>query len=838
MTYTVGAATATDDRRPQNSFPVTATGATRTFTDSVSGVTFSFDSGGNNPVTVAFGYTNRFFTDAITGVTYYIDEADKRVEALSYLPETTQYAFTPADGKTYLIHYDDVRVTIPVISGANVNAGVATVGSNTFTVEIDRVAPQGGGAAIPVNRNSFELNGNLYTITGTPAGADYSGCSVAGSGTAPHPFTSPNTFALTDPSVTYTLELDAADLRISITAAFSVRPNRDLISVNDDVYMITYNTVSTGSLLGQGQAAIPISNSSFTLTNRFDATTARFIFADLDIFNAASVVGQFTAYLAPTFFIGGATYTLDPVHLMVSDGDKRQFPLLLNPTMFSINGFNYVIDTNRTPHAIVGNDNMSPLATDVTVSRGNPVPHSTFTLNGQVYEYAEDAGHNVLAITGTRSYPIAQPGLTFRLDSSLVLTLSAMPPAAGNYPGSVVPIGTVTAGTTVLNVYAGTNESGGADFFTYKNVLHTLVKSAGTYVAVQKSYPVYASRPTATQQQLAVFDLNGTTYLVTDGTTAGDPAPAGINPGTMWAATATSSTETQFGLVCGFTAQPTPVTRSGTGLFQFQAAGPGGTATLYDIMYTAGGQANVVKVDVPALLPTFTQAGPFTFTPSYPLTFETGGYNAFTTFVEETSTPSLSFAAAYKTPVKSTDPLIDTLMTEQGDFSLEFWHSIPASTPVVYHPFTYAASTSDPLVYYADLDFEDDSNIYVGINNTVLHAEATPPVFSSGWRHVALTYEQPYTLLCQGAGFEVKKGSNYNFNRDFSIAMTFALSDGSLDQGLLYKGTASDITTPQLSMSYRVGVQAGHVTLQFTDAAGQLSPLFTGPAISNGQFTR
>lgn len=177
-------------------------------------------------------------------------------------------------------------------------------------------------------------------------------------------------------------------------------------------------------------------------------------------------------------------------------------------------------------------------------------------------------------------------------------------------------------------------------------------------------------------------------------------------------------------------------------------------------------------------------------------------------------------------------------MTEQGDFSLEFWHSIPASTPVVYHPFTYAASTSDPLVYYADLDFEDDSNIYVGINNTVLHAEATPPVFSSGWRHVALTYEQPYTLLCQGAGFEVKKGSNYNFNRDFSIAMTFALSDGSLDQGLLYKGTASDITTPQLSMSYRVGVQAGHVTLQFTDAAGQLSPLFTGPAISNGQFTR
>lgn len=836
VTYTVGSATATDDRHPQNSFPVTAAGAQRTFTDSASGVTFSFDSSGNNPVTVEFGYTNQFFIDAITGVTYYIDEADNRVEALSYLPETTQYAFTAADGKTYLIHYDDVRVAIPVISGANVNAGIATVGSNTFTVEIDEVEATSGGPAIPVNPNSFEINGILYTIAGTPAGPDYSACSVVGGEAAPHPFTSPNTFKLTDPSVTYTLELDAADLPISITATFQVRPSRDLISINDDVYVITYNTVSTGSLLGQGQAAIPISNSSFTLSNRFDSTKAKFVFADLDIFDAASVVGQFTAYLAPTFFIDGATYTLDPVRLVVSDNDKRQFPLLPNPTMFSINGFNYVIDTNRTPHAIVGNNNVSPLSTDVTVESGEPIPHSTFTLNGQVYEYVEDAAHNLLAITGTKSFMIAQPALTFKLDSSLVFTLSTTPPAAGSYAGSAVPIGTVTAGTTVLNVYTGTPESGGADFFTYKNVLYTLVKSEGAYVAAQKSYTVYLSRPAATQQQLAVFDLNGATYILTDGTTGGDAAPAGINPGTMWAATSVSNVETQFGLAYGFTAQPIGVTRSGTGLFQFQAADPSGSTTLYDIMYTAGGNANVVKVDIPALLPTFTQTGPFTFTPSYPLTFETGGYNAFTTFVAETSTPSLSFAGAYKTPVTSTDPLIDSLMTAQGDFSLEFWHSIPASTPAAYHPFTYAASTSDPLVYFVDLDFEDDSNIYVGINNTVLHAAATPPVFSSGWRHVALAYEQPYTLLCKGAGFEVKKGSSYNFNRDFSIAMTFAVSDVSLDQGLLYKGTASDITTPQLSMSYRVGVSAGNVTLQFTDANNEVSPLFVGPSIANDQF--
>jgi hypothetical protein len=363
------------------------------------------------------------------------------------------------------------------------------------------------------------------------------------------------------------------------------------------------------------------------------------------------------------------------------------------------------------------------------------------------------------------------------------------------------------------------------------------VKSGATYVAARKAYTVYVSRPAATQQQLAVFDMNGTTYIATDGTTKGDATPTGINPGSMWSATSVSNAETQFGLVYGFTAQPTNVTRSGTGLFQFQATDPSGTNTLYDIVYTMGANNNVVKVDSPALLPSFTQAGSFLFTPSYPLTFETGGYNAFTTFVAETSTPSLSFAAAYKTPVTSIDPLVDTLMSGQGgDFSVAFWHSIPSSTQFGYHPFTYSANTADPLVRFVDIDFEDDSNIFVKINDTVLKATATPPVFSSGWRHVALTYQQPYTMLCQGGGFEVKKGDNYNFNRDFSIAMSFNVSDVNTAQGLVYKGTGSDTTSPQLMMSYRLGVAGGKITLQFTDAGDNESPLITGPTITPDTF--
>lgn len=836
VTYTVGATSVTDSRHPANAFPATISGPQLTFTDTVSGVTFTFDDSGNNPISVAFVYTNNFFVDVINGVTYYVDVPDNRVEALSYLPETTQHAFVPADGNTYLIHYNDVSVVFPVITGANVNAGVATVGSDTFSIFVDEVAPTSGAAAINVNTNSFEINGNIYTITGTPAGADYSACSVVGDATPPKKFLTANTFQLTDPTITYTLQLAPNNQPSSIVANFPVKPSRDIINVNDDVYIITYNTVSTGSLLGQGQGSIAITNSGFTLTNPFDTTKAKFIFDDLNLYDAGSVVGQFAAYLSPTFFIGAATYTLDPVNLVVTDNNKRPFPLLPNPTMFSISGANYVIDTNQTPHTIVGNNNRSPLSTDVTVVAGQPMPNSTFTLGGLIYKYTEDSSHNLLTITGTKSYPIAQPAQTFKLDSSLIFTIVKTPPAAGNYPGTTVPIGTITAGTTVLNLYAGTPESGGADFFTYKNVLYTMVSSEGVYVAVQKSYTIYAAHPTPNQQQLAVFNFSGNTYLVTDGTTAGATTPAGINLGSMWAATSISTVETQFGLVYGFATQPTSVTQSPSGVFQFMSTNSSGIITLYDVVYASGSNANLVKVDVPSLLPSFTQAAPFTFVTSDPLTFETGGYNAFITSIVETAVPSESYAAAWKAPVVSTDSQLDKLIGTQGDFSVEFWHSLPIVPTEAYHPFTYTASTSRPLIYYVDVDFENNSEIYLGINGTVMQAVTTPPVMSSGWRHFSLTYEQPYTILCQGSGFEVSQASNYNFNRDFSIAMTFSASDVNTTQGLLYKGTGSDKTSPELDMSYRVGISNGTVTLQLFDGSGNESPLFLGPTIQANQY--
>ena len=140
VTYTLSGTTVTDNRHPVNVFTAAKSGNQVTFTNTVSGVTWTFDDTTAGPVTAEFVYVNDFFADPLAGVTYYVDTTNNRVEAISYITETTQYAFTAANGVTYLIHYNDVEVYFPVISGAEVNAGEATVGTDVFTVQIDEVA--------------------------------------------------------------------------------------------------------------------------------------------------------------------------------------------------------------------------------------------------------------------------------------------------------------------------------------------------------------------------------------------------------------------------------------------------------------------------------------------------------------------------------------------------------------------------------------------------------------------------------------------------------------------------------------------------------------------------
>ncbi len=256
---------------------------------------------------------------------------------------------------------------------------------------------------------------------------------------------------------------------------------------------------------------------------------------------------------------------------------------------------------------------------------------------------------------------IAQPAPTFKLDSSLVFTLSTTPPTAGNYPGTTVPIGTVKAGSTTLNLYAGTPRIGELRLLhVQERALYTLVKSGSTYVAVQKSYTVYAATPAADQQQLAVFDLAGTTYMVTDGTTPGVGPAAGINPGTMWAQTATSSAVAQRNAVrLGLRVRSAADQRLAVG----QGRVPVPDYRLEQAHHAVRHPLHVGRQHqrrdggcAGAAAHIHADRHLRVLTPSYPLTFETGGYNAFTTYVTETATPSESFSGAYKTPVISTDP--------------------------------------------------------------------------------------------------------------------------------------------------------------------------------------
>ena len=200
----------------------------------------------------------------------------------------------------------------------------------------------------------------------------------------------------------------------------------------------------------------------------------------------------------------------------------------------------------------------------------------------------------------------------------------------------------------------------------------------------------------------------------------------------------------------------------------------------------------------------------------------------------ETATPVETFSAAWNAPITCFDQgALDNLIGAQGDFSLEFWHSIPLTPVSQQHPFTY--SSGNPLIGYADINFAVASNIIVTLNDTVMHTVTTPPPFSAGWRHVSLTYTQPYAMNCQGAGFEVLDGSGFNFERDFSIAMTFAVTDIETTQGLLYKGTGADIGSPQLQTSYRVTVSAGTVNVDVYGADGS-SYHFVGPPVSPTSF--
>ena len=125
---------------------------------------------------------------------------------------------------------------------------------------------------------------------------------------------------------------------------------------------------------------------------------------------------------------------------------------------------------------------------------------------------------------------------------------------------------------------------------------------------MQKSYTVYAAHAGRHQQQLAVFDL-ARHHLHGDrrDDAGAGPAAGHQSRNDVGRRPRSPTRKRSSAWFTGSLAQPTNVSQSAKGVFQFQVTDANNNTTLYDILYTPGGNANMVKVDVPALLPTFTQ---------------------------------------------------------------------------------------------------------------------------------------------------------------------------------------------------------------------------------------
>ena len=320
----------------------------------------------------------------------------------------------------------------PVISGADVNAGVATVGSRYLHGRRrTRSTPSAAAPASRVNRNSFEINGNLYTITGTPAGADYSGCQVVGDAMAPQPFLSANTFELTDPNVTYTLHLDAANCpRRSRRLPGPAEPEPDEGQRRRLSHHLQHG--EHGIAAGPGPGLDPDRNSGFTLTNPFDSTDGEVHLRRPE--HLRRRLGRRAVHRLPGTDVLHRTATLSPGPSQPrgTDNDKRPYPA--DAQSDDVQHQRVQLRHRHQPRAARGRSatTTSPRSRPTLPCRPAirfPTRPSRWTARST--PTPRTPAHNLLTITGTKSYMVTQPGAHVQARLQPVFTLSPTPPGGG-----------------------------------------------------------------------------------------------------------------------------------------------------------------------------------------------------------------------------------------------------------------------------------------------------------------------------------------------------------------------------------------------------------------------
>ena len=250
----------------------------RTFTDTVGGASFVRQRAATTRSRRAFPYDNHFFIDALNGITYLRRRTPTtRSKRCSYLPETTQLRVHAGRRQ----HVPDPLQRRCAWCSRSSRARMSTPASRPSARTASRPDRRGrsGHSAAPRDSGQPRLLRDQRRPVHDHRRAGGRGLRAVQSGgrcSGAASLHRPNTFKLSDPGD----HLHAASGRGEPAASRSPRvpgaaePRPDLGGRRRLRHHVRHRD-DRHRCCGQGQAAIPITNSAFTLSNPFDTTEGK-----------------------------------------------------------------------------------------------------------------------------------------------------------------------------------------------------------------------------------------------------------------------------------------------------------------------------------------------------------------------------------------------------------------------------------------------------------------------------------------------------------------------------------------------------------------------------------
>ena len=222
-----------------------------------------------------------------------------------------------------------------------------------------------------------------------------------------------------------------------------------------------------------------------------------------------------------------------------------------------------------------------------------------------------------------------------------------------------------------------------------------------------------------------------------------------------------------------------------------------------------------------------------------PLTVESQGIDAFTTYVSDNNAEDHeeAYHCAYVSPMISLSDKTNGLIQSDGDFSVEFWYTVPPNRSLTESPRQYnlfalnipttASNSTQNLIQFVSVSIGDlvlsngfSLELVQLMINDIVFAGAILNDPNELWRHLALVYNQPYMINCHGAGYMLKNGSNYNPLQDLALAVSFGIGALGSKQGLVYKGTGNGSSSNSTDSYFLYINETGSPVFEFLDGMG------------------